>query len=104
MRGLRTSIDHLRVTDASLAQNFAAVTLELEAIATSISPGLQMNSLGFSDGNETNPFGHVVAKQQQLLDGICKTLNGKLSRLEHQWIPWSAIESAGAQLSQLERN
>jgi len=68
MRGLRTSIDQLCMVNSHLAEKFAAVNRDLEALATSGSLSHSMNDgeVDFSEGMD--PFGRTVVKQRKLLD------------------------------------
>jgi len=68
MRGLRTSIDHLRMVDSCLAENFAAVNLDLEALTTSDSSMVWSNDGNVDDDEVMDPIGRVVLKQRELLD------------------------------------
>ena len=69
MRSLRTSIDQLRVVNLPLADKFAAVNQDLEALTMSGSH-VWMNDLQVtvdrSDGMDT--FGRLVVKQQKLIE------------------------------------
>ena len=68
MRGLRTSIDHLRMVDSSLAEKFAAVNRDLEALTTSGSSMIWSNDGNVDDDGVMDPIGRVVVKQRNLLD------------------------------------
>jgi len=64
MRGLRASIDHLRFIDSPLADNFIAVSRELEGLTLAKS-----NVYGRdSDTDAMDPFGDLVVRQRKLLD------------------------------------
>ena len=69
MRGLRSSIDHLSLVNLPLAEKFAAVNRELEALTMSDSPDAWMKVNGDQvDGGEgMDPFGRLVVKQQKLV-------------------------------------
>ena len=68
MRGLRTSIDQLRAVDLPLAEKFASVNQDLEALTMSISPSVWMNDVNTDDEESMDPFGRLVVKQRNLLD------------------------------------
>ncbi|KAI0296883.1 hypothetical protein BC826DRAFT_1127639 [Russula brevipes] len=68
MRGFRTSIEQLRAVDLPLAEKFAAVNWELEALTTSGSSSVWMNGGETDDSKEMDPFGRLVVKQRKLLD------------------------------------
>ena len=68
MRGLRTSIDHLRTVDPLLAKKFAALNGDLEALTTSVSPMVWLNGGGVKGNEEMDPFGRIMVKQRKLLD------------------------------------
>ncbi|KAI0283878.1 CHAT domain-containing protein, partial [Russula brevipes] len=68
MRGFRTSIEQLRAVDLSLAEKFAAVNRDLEALTTSGSSSVWMDGGEFDDNKEMDPFGRLVVKQRKLLD------------------------------------
>jgi CHAT domain-containing protein len=67
MRGLRTSIDRISLADSGLAENFAAINRDLEALTLAFS---SQNDAGGRDGNleGMDPFGHLVIRQRKLLD------------------------------------
>ena len=66
MRGLRTSIDQIRLADSNLAENFSAVNRELEALT--LTP-LSNNNVDENNGLEAmDPYGHSVIRKQKLLD------------------------------------
>jgi CHAT domain-containing protein len=67
MRGLRSSIDQIRSLDPYLADNFAAVSRELEMLTLAISPGSNIDGRD-SDVEGMDPFGHLVVRQRKLLD------------------------------------
>jgi CHAT domain-containing protein len=68
MRGLRTSIDRLRAADSFLAEKFADVNRELEALTMSGSPSAWANDCKVDGGEGIDPIGRVVMKQRNLLD------------------------------------
>jgi hypothetical protein len=68
MRGLRTSIDHLRVVDSHLAENFAAINRDLEALTTSGPPIVRSNVGNVDSGEGMDTIGQIVVKQRKLLD------------------------------------
>ena len=66
MRGLRTSIDQIRLADSNLADKFSAVNQELETLTLAFSLNNNFdrnNTLGGMD-----PYGHSVIRKQKLLD------------------------------------
>ena len=67
MRGLRTSIDQLRLADSDLAKKFSVVNRKLEALimASSLSDNVDGNN-GLVHGMDT--YGHGVIRKQKLLD------------------------------------
>jgi len=67
MRGLRSSIDQIRSIDPHLADNFAAVSRELETLTLAISPSSNVDGTD-SDVEGMDPFGHLVVRQRKLLD------------------------------------
>jgi len=74
MRGFRTSIDYLRIVDLPLAETFAGVNRELEALTTSNPADVWMDN-GEVDGGEGSQgsqgmdlFGRIAKKQHELLD------------------------------------
>jgi CHAT domain-containing protein len=66
MRGLRTSIDQIRLADSYLAAKFSAVNRELETLALTFS--LNNNVDGNNDLEGMDPYGHSVVLKQKLLD------------------------------------
>ena len=68
MRGFRTSIDLLWVVNSHLAEEFASVNQELEALTTSSSSNMLMNSVDFGVDEENGSFDRVLAEQRKLLD------------------------------------
>ena len=75
MRGLRTSIDQLRVVNLPLAKKFAAVNRDLEALTISGSPVISMEDgqVGGREGMDT--FGRLVVKQRKLIEGRDKLIS-----------------------------
>jgi len=67
MRGLRSSIDQIRSIDPHLADNFTAVSRELETLTLAISPSTNVDNRD-SDVEGMDPFGHLVVRQRKLLD------------------------------------
>ena len=63
MRGLRISIDQIRLANSNLADKFSAVNRELETLALAISPNNNVDGYGGMD-----PYGHSVMRKQKLLD------------------------------------
>ena len=68
MRGLRTSIDQLGEVNSPLARKFTAVNQDLEALTTSIFPGIWMHSCEGDRSGEMDPLGHLVVKQRKLVE------------------------------------
>ena len=68
MRGLRTSIDHLRRVDPLLARKFAGLNGDLEALTTSASSTVCLNGGGVQGNAEMDLFSRVMLKQRKLLD------------------------------------
>jgi hypothetical protein len=68
MRGFRTSIEQLRAVDLPLAEKFAAVNRDLEALTTSASSSVGVDGGETDDSKEMDPFGRLVVKQRKLLD------------------------------------
>jgi len=67
MRGLRMSIDQLRLINLPLAERFAAINNDLEALTTSSSTGIWPNE-GQADSDELmDPIGRLVIKQRALV-------------------------------------
>jgi len=67
MRGLRPSIDQIRLADSSLAENFAALNRDLEALILPISLDNNIIS-GASVPEGMDTFGHIVIQQRKLAD------------------------------------
>ena len=66
MRGLRTSIDQIRLADSNLAEKFSTVNRELETLTMALSLNNDI------DGNDNfegmDPYGQSVMRKQKLLD------------------------------------
>ena len=68
MRGFRASIDQLRAVNLPLAETFAAINRDLEALTVSGSPVFRMQD-GQVDGHEgMDPVGRLVVKQRKLVE------------------------------------
>ena len=67
MRGLRTSMDQIRLADSRLADNFAAVNRDLETLTFDSSPN-DNSELGHNDPEHIDRFGRLEAQKQKLLD------------------------------------
>ena len=68
MRGFRTSIDHLRVVDLILAETFAGVNRDLEALTTSNPADVMMDNREVNGDEGKGEFGRIAKKQRELLD------------------------------------
>ena len=66
MRGLRTSIDQIRLADSNLADKFSAVNRELETLAMALSPNNNVDENNDLEGMD--PYGHTVIRKQKLFD------------------------------------
>ena len=66
LRGLRTSIDQIRLANPDLAGKFSAVNRELETLALTFS--LNSDAHGNNDLERMDPYGHGVIRKQKLLD------------------------------------
>ena len=66
MRGLRTSIDQIRLVDSSLADKFSAVNRELEILTLTFSPN--DNAIGHNNIEGMDPYGHSIMRKQKLLE------------------------------------
>ena len=64
MRGLRTSIDQIRLADSRLADKFAVVNRQIESLTFAFSPVTSVG--GSTEGMD--PFGRLVVQQRRLLD------------------------------------
>ncbi len=67
MRGLRTTINQIRLANPHLADNFAAVSRELETVTLAVSPKSNVGSRD-SDIDGMDPFGHLVVRQRKLFN------------------------------------
>ena len=68
MRGLRASVDQLRAVNLPLAEKFAAVNQDLEALTISGPPGVWIEG-GPAGGCEgMDPVGRLVVKQRKLVE------------------------------------
>jgi CHAT domain-containing protein len=67
MRGLRSSIDQIHSIDPHLADNFAAVSRELETLTLAISPSSNVDGRD-GDVEGTDPFGNLVVRHRKLFD------------------------------------
>ena len=65
MRGLRTSIDQIRLVNSNLAAKFSTVNRELETLALTFS--LNDNVDGNNELEGMDPYGHSVIRKQKLL-------------------------------------
>jgi CHAT domain-containing protein len=67
MRGLRTSVDRIHLADSGLAEKFAAVNRDLEALTFSFSPN---SNFDWQDNGIEgfDPYGHLVLRQRKLQD------------------------------------
>ena len=68
MRGLRTSIDQIRLADSNLADNFSAVNRELEILTMALSLHNNINVDGHNDLEGMDPYGRSVMRKQKLLE------------------------------------
>ena len=66
MRGLRTSIDQIRLADSNLANKFSTVNRELETLTMALS--LHNDVDGNNNLEGMDPYGHSVMRKQKLLD------------------------------------
>ena len=66
MRGLRTSIDHIRLADSDLADKFSMVNRKLETLSLTFS--LNNNHDGNNELDGMDPYGRGVMQKQKLLD------------------------------------
>jgi hypothetical protein len=66
MREFRTPIDRLWMVNSHLAEEFASVNRELEALTTSASPSVLMNAVEVDDDEEMGSFGRVLEKHRKL--------------------------------------
>ena len=73
MRGLRTSIDQIRLADANLADNFSTVNRKLETLTLAFSPNNNVD--GNNDPEGMDSYGHTVIRKQKLLDNREKLIS-----------------------------
>ena len=66
MRGLRTSIDQIRLADSNLADKFSTANRELEALTMALSLDNNVDGNNILEGMD--PYGHSVIRKQKLLD------------------------------------
>ena len=64
MRGLRTAVDQIRLADCHLAEKFASVSRDLETLTLALDNADGTNSVF----KGMDAFGHLVMRQQRLLD------------------------------------
>jgi len=67
MRGLRSSIDKIRLADSSLAEKFAVLNRDLETHILTASPD-HNTTRGGNVLEGMDPFGHLVIQQRKLAD------------------------------------
>jgi CHAT domain-containing protein len=67
LRGFRTSTDLLRKLDSYLAEKFARINRDLEALTTSGYPRVSVKDGEVDAGDGMNPFGQFVVKQRNLV-------------------------------------
>jgi len=67
MRGLRMSTDQLRLVNLPLAERFAVINKDLEALTTSSSAGIWPNQSHADSDEPMDPFGRLVVKQRALV-------------------------------------
>ena len=68
MRGLRTSIDQLRAVNLPLAEKFATVNRDLEALTISASPGVWIEDGQVGGHKRMDLVGRLVVKQWKLVE------------------------------------
>jgi CHAT domain-containing protein len=68
MRGLRTSVDEIRLADPHLADKFASVNRDLEMLTFALAPQSRFDGGDSSALKGMDPFGHLVVRQRTLLD------------------------------------
>ncbi|KAH9969774.1 CHAT domain-containing protein [Russula dissimulans] len=68
MRGLRSSIDRLGLVDMQLADKFAALNRDLEALTTSGPPRVPRGADQVEGGERMGPFGHLVVGQREIVE------------------------------------
>ena len=67
IRGLRISVDQIRLADSNLADKFVAVNKDLENLTFTFSPIANFDG-GDSGVNGMDPFRHLVIQQRKLFD------------------------------------
>jgi CHAT domain-containing protein len=67
MRGLRMSVDQLRLVNSPLAERLATINKELEALTTSSSAGIWPNEGQVDSDDLVDPFGRLLIKQRTLV-------------------------------------
>jgi len=67
MRGLRTSVDRIHLSNPGLAEKFAAVNRNLSALTFSFSPSSNIDWED-SDIKGLDPYGHLVLRQRKIQD------------------------------------
>jgi CHAT domain-containing protein len=73
MRGLRTSIDQIRLANPDVAEKLMMVNRTLETLTLAFLPN---NNVGvFRDSEGLDPFGHLVLRQRKLLDDRKKLIS-----------------------------
>ncbi|KAH9961397.1 hypothetical protein BGW80DRAFT_1564084 [Lactifluus volemus] len=77
MRDFRTSTDQLRAVNPTLAAEFEAINRDLEQVTMSMAPcgNMETECVKVEDSWTTDPFGHLVAKQRQVLDDRNKLIS-----------------------------
>ena len=74
MRGLRSSIDQLHASDTDLADKFAAINQDLEALTLTFAPNNHVH--GEHEGPEgMDPYGRLIVRQRGLLEDRDKLIS-----------------------------
>jgi hypothetical protein len=68
MRGLRTSVDQVRTADPTLADKFASINQNLEAVTMSAAASDVMIEADNRSAGSTDSFGRLVLQQRKLLE------------------------------------
>ncbi|KAI0003370.1 hypothetical protein BJV74DRAFT_881806 [Russula compacta] len=68
MRGLHASVNQPSIVDVALAEKFAAVNRDLEALTTSCSSSAWMSDGEIKRLQGLDPFGHIVMKHRKLAE------------------------------------
>ena len=68
MRGLHTSLDQLVTVDSHLAEKFAALNGDLEALTTSVFPMVCSSGRGVNGNGDMDALGSIMVKQRKLLN------------------------------------